>query len=204
MKRANDHQGDRSRGIGLWARMLLMAGWMLYGAFDGLAQDSPHDEYEVKAEFLPLFTQFVKWPSESFADTNAPLVIGVLGDDPFGAALDRAVKNQNSTGGRRLVIKRARDVESIATCHLLFVSKSEKDQIDRILAVMAQRGRAVLTVGDVEGFASRGGTINFVLQGKKVRFEINREAAGRRGLIISWELLNLAQIVPATKEKESD
>ncbi|MEI6147707.1 MAG: YfiR family protein [bacterium] len=204
MKCTDDHQGYRSRVMGLQAGVLLMAGGLLCGAWDSLAQDSPRAEYEVKAEFLPLFAQFVKWPSASFADTNAPLVIGVLGDDPFGAALDRAVKNQNTAGGRRLVVKRSQDIEDVAPCHLLFVSKSEKDHIDRILAVLAQGGRAVLTVGDAEGFAARGGIINFVLQEKKVRFEINPEAAGRGGLIISWELLNLARIVHATKEKESD
>jgi hypothetical protein len=202
VKRVISHLGCRRRGM--WFRVLLMAGWMLCGALVGGAQEAPRAEYEVKAAFLPLFAQFVKWPPASFADTNAPLVIGVLGDDPFGAALDRAVKNQHTAGGRRLVVKRSQDIEDVAPCHLLFVSKSEKDHIDRILAVLAQGGRAVLTVGDAEGFAARGGIINFVLQEKKVRFEINPEAAGRGGLIVSWELLNLARIVHATKEKESD
>jgi hypothetical protein len=184
-------------------QVLLVASLVFCGALNGRAQDAPRTEYEVKAEFLPLFAQFVKWPAESFPDTNAPLVVGVLGDDPFGEALDRAVGKQKTAGGRKLVVKRMRDVADVTTCHVLFISRSEKDNIEPVLGALAQAGRAVLTVADTEGFAHRGGIINFVLQGRKVRFEINREAASRRGLSISWELLNLTNAVAATGKGSS-
>ncbi|MFZ4394573.1 MAG: YfiR family protein [Kiritimatiellia bacterium] len=183
--------------------MLLAAvGWLACGTFDAHAQGSQRSEYEVKAAFLPLFAQFVKWPPMSFADTNAPLVIGILGDDPFGEALDRAVKNLNAVDNRKLVIKRSRKVADVKSCHVLFICKSEKDRLDQILADIAGGGGAVLTVGDTDGFAARGGMINFVLRENKVRFEINRDAAAHRNLCISSELLSLANIVAAKNNLE--
>ena len=156
-------------------------------------------EYDLKAAFLFNFTHFVDWPSEAFADDNAPIVIGILGDDPFGPVLDRIIEGE-TIKNRKLVVKRSRRIQDLRTCHVLFISKSEKGRIGQILTTLD--GASVFTVGEVEGFARRGGITNLFLQGNKVRFEINMEAAKRKGLKISAQLLALGTVVGPQTARE--
>jgi hypothetical protein len=145
-------------------------------------------EYDLKAAFLFNFAHFVDWPPTAFADTNAPITIGVLGEDPFGAVLDQIVEGE-TVKNRKLVVKRSQRVEDLKSCHVLFVSKSEKAHVTQILEALDDA--SILTVGEVEGFARLGGVTNFFLQGNKVRFEINAQSAKRKGLHISAQLLEL-------------
>ncbi|MGH9509604.1 MAG: YfiR family protein, partial [Terriglobales bacterium] len=110
----------------------------------------------------------------------------------FGPALDRMIEGK-SVHGKKLVARRLGRAEEAGTCQVLFVSSSENGRLTQILASL--RGRSVLTVGETEGFAHRGGVINFQLEGSKVRFEINLDAAERSGLTMSSQLLKLAKIV---------
>jgi hypothetical protein len=157
------------------------------------AETSALAEYELKAKFLTLFAQFVEWTPEAFSDPDAAIAIGILGDDPFGDALERAVKKEAGTSNRKLTIKRSRRIEELKNCHLLFISKSEKDRLGQIFAALD--GTPILTVSETEQFALRGGVINFKIQDRRVRFEINLRAATRARLKISPELLDLAEIV---------
>jgi hypothetical protein len=158
-------------------------------------------EYDLKAAFLFNFTHFVEWPSEVFADTNAPIVIGILGDDPFGPVLDKIVEGE-TIRNRRLVIKRSQQIEDLKSCQVLFISKSEKGHIDQILSSLGDA--SIFTVGESEGFARHGGITNLFLQGNKVRFEINAQAAKRRGIKISAQLLALGTVVGPEAAKEID
>ncbi|HWA10945.1 MAG TPA: YfiR family protein [Opitutaceae bacterium] len=154
-------------------------------------------EYQVKAVFLFNFAQFVDWPPAAFAEPNTPLVIGVLGDDPFRNYLDETVRGETANA-RPIVIERFRRVEDIKTCHVLFISRSETGRLDQIFANL--RGRNILTVGDAEGFAQHGGMIRFVIDNNKVRFRINLEAAKAANLTISSKLLRPAEIVAPGKD----
>jgi hypothetical protein len=147
-------------------------------------------EYQVKAAFLYNFAKFVEWPAGTGVD--APLVIGVLGKDPFGSQIDRAVEGK-TVNGRRLMIKRFSSLEAYEYCHILFVSSSEKNNLAHIIA--AVRNSSVLTVSETERFAHIGGIINFVTIENRIRFEINQAAAERAGLKISSKLLSLARVV---------
>ncbi len=159
------------------------------------AADKPVSlEYRVKAAYLYNFLKFVEWPREKSAEASAYYIIGVIGEDPFGPALVRI--GRKSVKGRPLKIKRFKSMEELETCHILFISASEKGRIENMLKRLNQM--PVLTVGDVAGFTQRGGMINLVKSGKKVRFEINREAAEKTGLKISSKLLKLARIVKNT------
>jgi hypothetical protein len=158
------------------------------------AETAPAREYQIKAVFLFNFAQFVEWPAEAFASEEAPLCFGVLGDDPFGAALESVVSGE-SVRGRKLIVRRARRAEDLEGCQLLFISRSERARLGEILAEL--EGAPVLTVSEIEGFGRRGGVINFYLEQNRVRFEINPEAAREDGLRISSELLNLGKIVVA-------
>jgi hypothetical protein len=145
-------------------------------------------EYDVKAAFLYNFTKFVDWPPEAFPDPNS-LRICVLGEDPFGKSLQAVTDEQ--VGGHRLIVTRTESFARPAGCQVLFISRSERERLPQILA--AVKDSPVLTVGDTNGFAERGVIINFVLEGSKVRFEINTKSADRAGIRISSKLLQLAK-----------
>lgn len=146
------------------------------------------NEYQVKAAFIFNFAKFVEWPSDAFGEGGA-LVVGVIGDDPFGGALDRL--NGNTANGRALRIKRFRWGDDLRACHVLFISASEGRHLNKIMQSIS--GRSVLTIGESTQFGQSGGMIRFVIQDNKVRFEINASAAGQAGLRISSKLLALSK-----------
>jgi hypothetical protein len=158
----------------------------------GAGRESP-GEYQVKAVFLYNFAQFVEWPAGTFADERAPLVVGVLGTDPFGPDLDATLRGETAAN-RPFVVRRYTDVAEIDVCHILFISSSETAHIDEILTAL--KGRSILTVGDTEGFARRGGMIRFVTERNRIRLRISLDAAIKGQLTISSKLLRLAEIVP--------
>jgi uncharacterized protein DUF4154 len=158
------------------------------------AQRAAFDEREVKAVFLFNFVQFVSWPDQAFDGREAPIVIGILGEDPFGSVLDDVVKGE-LVRGRRLVVTRFRRVEDVKA-HVLFVSRSEADRYEQVLAPL--RAQSTLTVGETAGFTERG-MIRFLTEQNRVRLEVNVGAAKAAGLTISSNLLRAARIVGNTR-----
>jgi hypothetical protein len=158
----------------------------------GSAQESPPSEYRLKAAFLFNFAKFVEWPASAFADSTSPFVIGVLGENPFGSDLEQTVRGK-VINERLLSIKLFRSPTEATNCHILFISTSEKKQFSDIFNTL--KGVPVLTVGETDQFIDSGGMINFVMEDKKIRFQINNETAKREKLQISSKLLSLA--IPA-------
>lgn len=161
-------------------------------ALPAAAAAPPIPATEVKAVFLYNFTKFVEWPPESFPAPRSPLVIGVLGSDPFGAVLDQTVAGE-TVNGRPIEIRRFAHLADLEPCHILFISASQEERVPVILRRLRRRG--TLTVADMAGFAARGGAIEFRIEGGRVRFEIGREAVDGAGLKVSARLLNLASTV---------
>lgn len=157
----------------------------------------PSRERQVQAVFLFNFAQFVQWPETSFMTPDSPLIIGVLGHDPYGATLDDVVRGEQ-VGGRALEVRRFQRVEDAVECHILYVSRSEEARFDRIFAAL--QGRALLTVGDADGFALQGGMIRFVTERGRIRLRVNLEAAREAGLTLSSKLLRSAEIVEGRNE----
>jgi uncharacterized protein DUF4154 len=149
-------------------------------------------EYDLKAAFLFNFAQFVEWPIDAFAVSTTPITIGVLGDDPFGAMLDALVAGE-TIRKRPLLVRRYRSVEQIAACHILFVSSSEASRLDHIAKALAHR--SILTVGESKDFAARAGIIGFELSQRRLRLQINLDAAADARLTISSKLLRQARVV---------
>jgi hypothetical protein len=176
-----------------WAgRCCTVAVLLLGHGSSSVGQTAPTPEYQLKAVFLFNFAQFVEWPTSAFPDPSTPLVIGVLGEDPFGPYLDETVRNE-TVNDRSLVVRRFRGVGEITTCHILFISRREQGRLEEILDSLG--GRPILTVSDAHRFASRGGMIRFVTEGGRIRFRVNLEAAQAAGLTLSSKLLRPAQIV---------
>src|SRR5512146_1471692 len=170
----------------------LLAAVALLGGRPALAEPTAQ---QVEAVFLFYFTQFVDWPPQAFAGEHSPIVIGVLGRDPFGGALDQAVAGER-VNGRPIVVRRLQSIADAASCHILYIGASEAPQLPQILSTL--QGHNVLTVSDLDHFARRGGMIRFVLIDQRVRLLINAPAARAAGLTLSSKLLRAA--IPAAPE----
>jgi hypothetical protein len=156
-------------------------------------------EYPVKAAFLVNFAKFAEWPAESHQAQAPAVSICVLGRDPFGEVLERAVAGR-SVGGRPIVIQRLRNADELAACHVLFIATSESPRLARILVGLA--GQPVLTVGECDGFARQGGVIGLIVEDNSARFEVNLQAAQQNRLLLSSKLLAVARMVDGPKAPE--
>jgi len=185
---ASHRQGLRLKSY--WALVIMLWG-LLAGGNPVHTAPVVAEEHLVKSAFIYNFAKFIEWPSGAFADSAAPLVLGVLGHDPMQTALKSVAGKM--IGTHPLVIKAAASNESLSACHMLFISGAEHANLASILNRLGHR--PVLTIGDSEGYARKGVIINLVKARGKIRFQINLEAAKRCGLNISSKLLKLATIV---------
>jgi hypothetical protein len=147
------------------------------------------EESQVKAAFLYNFGKFVKWPN---GQSPQSFTICVLGKDPFGPELDSIVSGE-LVDGRPVTVRRIAGTQDAAVCRILFISVSEQNRLGLILSAVSKL--PVLTVSDMPEFIERGGMIQFVLVGGRVRFDVNLGSTENSGLAMSSELLKVAQRV---------
>jgi YfiR/HmsC-like len=171
---------------------IIAGGLFLSASPKALSQNEEGAEYSVKLGFLYNFTKFVEWPPDSFRDPGAPLVICIVGHDPFRQDLEAELQTRK-VGDHPVEVRTQTPNDRLSVCHIVFVPVTEKSQSDRILRGL--QGSRTLTVGETEGFAELGGIINLTVEDNKVHFEINRLAADRAGLKIRSWLLSIAKIV---------
>lgn len=150
------------------------------------AQPLEAPEPRVKAAFLYNFTMLVSWPTNAFANSNAPIVIGVLGKDTLGEELDRIEGRR--VAGRTIHVTRHESVDSTTNCHVVFVTDSERHKLDSIMSVL--RNKPILTVGEARGFATQG-VIELIKSDNNINLRINLDAASRAGLLLSSRLTRL-------------
>jgi hypothetical protein len=156
----------------------------------GYAQDPKPTEYEVEAAYLSNFGRFVEWPAKPAP--GEAFNVCVLGQDPFGALLDNALKGE-AIGNSPMAARRISGAEEASSCRIVFISSAKDAQLPGILTALGAAN--ILTVSDMPAFTRRGGMIQFVIDGNRVRFEINLNAAQRAGLSLSSQLLKLAVTV---------
>ncbi len=179
-------------------------------------------KYETKAGYLLNFAEFIEWPVGAFSNAKSPIILGVVGKDPFGAELDKLrgktvngrtlqikrfkgaleFRGEETPGRRRddLPAKRAKKLAAMKSCHILFITSSEKNFLPQTLKPF--RGASVLMVGETDSFAREGGMITFVDSGNNVQLEINLAAAEQARLKISSKLLSLAKVIKIEPEAE--
>lgn len=176
-----------------WRRSRLGLLVLLSIAMAGIAEAQKRisQEYQVKALFLFNFTQFVEWPPEAFVSSDAPLVIGVLGEDPFGQYLDDLLKGEKA-GGHPLVVRRFSSVEGSLGAHVLFINLRSKEE--RKEALKALDDKNVLSVSDAADFTRQGGMIQFFIKENKIRLRVGLVPTTDANLSISSKLLRLAEI----------
>jgi YfiR/HmsC-like len=190
---------DIPEGSGPWSShgsrpwfMAIAIAWVLVAVPCLQAQSSKPTDYDVKAAYLYNFGHFVEWPANvSLAQTES-FTVCVLGQDPFGPVLDATLAGE-TIAGKRVAAKRIFTLDESGSCQILFLSSAEEARFNSIIKALSKQ--AVLTVSDMPEFAKRGGMIQFVLEGKRVRFEINLAAVQHAGLSVSSELLKVATTV---------
>ena len=155
-------------------------------------------EHQVKAAFLYNFSQFVEWPPSAFPSDDAPFIIGIVGQDPFGDFLDKLVADE-SIGDHRLTVVRYSSADAIRESHVLFLSLPTVEENNAVVAGLA--GKPVLTVSDHAEFIRAGGMVQFVNEANRVRLRIGINPVERSGLIISSKLLRLSEVVQVNKNE---
>jgi uncharacterized protein DUF4154 len=176
---------------GVWLRRTIVAAvWLLFAGSSAFGQQKP-SEYQVEAAYLYNFARFVEWPAKG---TNAPgpFTICVLGEDPFGPALETTLAGE-TIGNQRVAARRISSPQMSGDCQILFISSSEANRLDKIVEALDKS--TILTVSEIPHFSQRRGMIQFVLKENRIRFEVNLTATQRAGLTLSSELLKVATVV---------
>jgi hypothetical protein len=210
------HKGAGGRKLLLIA-ILLSLGCLLVTDVYPESKSAQYQEYEVKAAFLYNFLKFIDWPEGKMSHNGNQIIIGIIGEDPFGPTLD--IFKDKTVENRRLIVKRFEGLrqmkenaekdkqaneklESLKTCHLLFICPSERKLVREIIDLVDKSG--VLTVGDTEEIIKSGGIISFAMEDNKIRFDINLTAAEKTGLKIRSQLLRLARKVIKDESNETN
>ena len=168
---------------------------ILFSATKGRAQ-SAQDEYRVKAAFLFHFAQLVRWPPNAPSDTPDSFLLCTIGDDPFHGNLESTMAGKQI--GTRMIHIRHFQSEPIKECTMLFIGQNEDNHLKDLLASL--QNAPILTVGEADDFLDAGGMIQFLIEGNKIRFSINRRAAEQANLTISSQMLLLAKrVIEPTK-----
>lgn len=172
---------------------LLLSQWVaVSGGLVAMAESSAPTMHQVQAAFLFSFAKFVTWPDEAFQRSGDSLIIGVFGEDPFGAILEDTIRDKTIMG-KKLAVKRFARIQDAAHSHILFLSTSEESHLSEMIKALDKTN--VLTVSDMEQFAEHGGMVAFTVEDQKVRFNVNVGAVERAGLKMGSQLLKLARIV---------
>ena len=163
---------------------------LLLATFSGTAS-AQYSEYQIKGGWLVSFAKYVTWPDKVFDSDDEPIIIGILGDDPFGEDLDNIVRNRKANG-RPIIIRRNNDIRELKGAHIIFFSNSNELTISEVFKDYNSR-KGILTIGDgISNFCELGGIINF-RKDRPTTFDLNLEAAIDARLIIHSKLLQLAK-----------
>lgn len=164
---------------------------LLFGLGIPCFSQAPSQEYQIKGAYILNFSRFTQWPEKAYNGSENSFIISILGKDPFGVFLDELIKDE-SNAGRPIIVKRLKSLEETEVAHILFISREyniDPSQLDRLI-----KDQSILTISDREGFARRGGIVEFYVEDDKVKFVINQARGEQCGLHFSSKLLRLAKI----------
>lgn len=186
---------SRAKRRGVWELVGLLL--ILACGPAAAAEGSQGLEISVKATYLYKFAPFVEWPPGAFASPTSPLILCVVGADPFGSVLDRAVADQR-VGDRPIAVRRIHRADRDAGCHVMYIAGSAEQSIEAALRVV--EGAPILTITDATHRPPVKGIVHFVIQDRRVRFQIDDMAAARNRIKISSKLMHLAVSVKPRAE----
>ena len=176
-------------------RIMMGTAFLLIALGTVLAPQRSHaeasEEYRLKAAFIYNFAKFVQWPRMVFAGPTSPVVLGIIGNDPFGEALE-AIRGK-LVEEHKLLIKHIGKTDQLEDLNILFIPSSEQKRLGQIQRALGSK--PILTISDIDDFVKQGGMIGFIQKDGKIRFEINLTVARKVGLEMSSKLLQLAEMV---------
>ena len=178
-------------------KRLVAVSLALLASHSGAIAQSKPTQYEVKAAYLLNFARFVKWPPAPPQENMFQICL--LGSDPYGAILPQTVSGERLEG-KSIEVKRISTPKEAAGCRIVYVGSSEQDRLAAVLPVLIEQH--ALVVSDLPNFCDRGGVIGFLMEGGKVRFEVNLNAAQAAGLNMSSDLLRVASAVKKAPSRE--
>ena len=170
--------------------LILALGCLLFFPTQSHAAAEVSREFQIKAALLQWLPYYVEWPPAAFDAKDTPLLIGILGPDPFRQVLEDLVKKK--AGGREVKVVRFDSVENLRDCHILYVNLPDRKDVQRALDLV--RGKPVLTVSDQDRFNEQGGMVSLLKFKNHPKPYINNAAARRAGLIIDSRLLTVAEV----------
>jgi hypothetical protein len=175
--------------MSIFKRTWWIVGLVVAGVLSPLRADAPSREYQLKAAFIYNFAQFVEWPDKAFAKPDSPIVITVLGENPFGNLLDQITRGKQIRG-HDIVVHYVQSPAKIGQTHILFVGAPHNQNPGEALRGLS----GVLTIADTDSFTANGGMIRFFSEENKLRFEINTKSTDKAGIKVSAKLLQLAKL----------
>ena len=189
---------EKSKAVRKFGQIAVMIVWILImlGAKYAHTETLSGLEYHVKAGFIYNFAKFVEWPTTSFENSNNVIVLCFASDNPFSDVLFDL--NDKIVSGKKIEVRKYKDDNDTEGCNIFFFGTADKTFIQQELIKL--RNRNILTVGEIEGFAQMGGIINFFMEQKRLRFEVNVDAARKAGLKLSSQILMSAEIVKGGQE----
>ena len=175
-------------------RLLAGGASLAAGAPAAMAEGASPLDYQVKAAYLVNFPKYMDWPAGAFTDTNSPITVAILGDADVANEFANMVEGGKAVGGHPIVLKRITKEEEISNdIQVLFIATSERSRVTAILEKV--KDSSILTVGESDDFLEKGGIINLVHRDRKIRLQVNLNAAGKAHLKISSRLLVVAEVV---------
>ena len=180
------------------ARCLFALALLACGIYSGSVTADEGDELirGLKVAYLFNFTRFIEWPE---APADRPFVIGVIDDLAMAEKL-RILEREGKRVGKRSIEVRGYESPDIPdSCEILFVGAAASNRLEAIIQRTA--GKPMLLVGDTPGFADRGVAIelfrkpDIFRKTEKLRFRINPKALKGRGLVVSAQIFDVAEIV---------
>jgi hypothetical protein len=142
-----------------------------------------------KALFMYNFTKYIVWPSSA---RQGDFIIAVLGNSPMTKELE-IIAGKQKVGSQNILVKTFNSIDVIDNCNILFVPAAKSSSIAQIIEKVS--GKSVLIVTDKEGLASQGACINYVKDGDRIKYELNKKNIEKRGLIVNSSLVTLGILV---------
>jgi hypothetical protein len=175
-------------GHRLFRTVLLMSVLLL----TGIVRSEGVSAYDVKAGFLFNFSKFIHWSEDDSSAENAPFVIGIYGENPFGESIFLLEKQR--VQGRPVDVRIISEgTRSCSGYQMIFIPDSQRDEAAALIDALQKK--PVVLIGESPDFARSGGMINFYLDKNRIAFQINLKAFHERKLDVSSRLLRLAQVV---------
>ena len=156
------------------------------------AEDSVKVVDPLKAAMLFNIARYVKWPDSASSFGGKRILFGLIGDVSFQKSL-KLITSRRTVGGKKLRMVEFETLNDVEPVHVLYFGKRNLDEIRTVLKKVSDK--PVLTVGEGREFVEQGGMIGFVKVNNQIRFFVNKRAAQNSDLLVSPNLLRLAEDV---------